>query len=952
MKLPSVPQDIQGGDESVQVCVRVRPFNKRELDIQATNTNDPYVRSIIEMPEGVGGKVRILERNQTTGDYNQAEEFQFSKSFWSIPEGQQPSKFPPSSQEDVYNGTARVSLQYALLGFNTCIFAYGQTGSGKTHTMMGDFQSNNGEFVGNPGLIPRFCKELFDTVKERLALQQSGGQSVNGDKIVTVQYDIKLSAMEIYNETVRDLFWRNSHGRLKTTQLKVRVHPTDGAFVDQLTVLNPLNWEECVKLITAGINERTVAATLMNDESSRSHSLFMIKITQTETVRFPADNHEFRFQKPVTVERVSHVYLVDLAGSERNKKSGAQGQQLKEAAGINQSLSTLKKVIDTLVANSKEPNPKKRSIVPYRESTLTHLLSHSLGGNSKTTMIATVSPHFDNFEETMLTLRYAFRAKGIVNHIVINNNDTQRQAQMLRQQIIELQSMLASGPGDPEEVEALWDQIEIGQQALAEIQKKVQDAEEMAASAEQALMKEKEARYGAAFYNTVKRVQLQHSRDVIEKHAQQADEDVKRLAERERELQRKLAEAEEELGKERMASALYRKSEVELKDKIQRLSQYAKGLAKRVDMKQTRLHTELALRYGQKWLAKYRINKGNSTKEKDLQKLKSHHDEYVKFLSERAAKQYEALMWEHQGHEVELKDSIRKAESRASTLQISSERLKQTLAEADVKFDVMKKELTDQLRQMETHYEKKLSALDQAYDIQLKDIKATNRTAQTALGKEITKSQLVIRDLKVSLSASERREHRFCELANRIEDILEIVPAESVSEDYMKLLDTLRTYVSTYHSVPPLGPPMVHYALMESGDFRCGDAPTLVLPTHPFPAPFYPLLQPTDWPEVPCEHPQLLNLRASRAHRIAQAKQMTLPSPQSAEGNLNANRSASGGDRQPTLTESPQVNEAPRERDSTGATHEDNTPIIRVIRAAVKVADAEHQRTEDIEISF
>ncbi|MDP2058350.1 MAG: hypothetical protein Q8J97_01325, partial [Flavobacteriaceae bacterium] len=349
----------------------------------------------------------------------------------------------------------------------------------------------NGEFTGDPGLIPRLCRELFEaTTRRKAAIEKE-------EPRITIDYDIKLSAIEIYNEQVKDLFWKGSPftGRTKNTVLKIRVHPTEGAFVDQLTVLNPKSWTHCLKLIADGVAERTVAATLMNSESSRSHSIFQIIVTQTEALGPPPDEPHRKFEKPVITTRVSRINLVDLAGSERLKKSGAQGQQLKEAAGINQSLSTLKKVIDALVTNGTERNPKKHVIVPYRESALTHLLSHSLGGNSKTTMIACVSPHYDNQEETLLTLRYANRTKGIMNHVKSNEDNAQRQAMLLQEQIAALQRKLEEGPkeyGDTA-ISDLRDQLEVGQRAMEEMLRAQREKEEEARRLQAAYKSQKDA---------------------------------------------------------------------------------------------------------------------------------------------------------------------------------------------------------------------------------------------------------------------------------------------------------------------------------------------------------------------------------------------------------------------------------------------------------------------------
>jgi hypothetical protein len=497
-----------GGDESVNVAIRVRPFNSRELALHREKTPDEFIRSVVEMPKGVQGHVRMMQRSDD-GEYTELEKFEFTKSFWSIPQEQQPSKYLPIQQEDVYGSVGRVVLTNALMGFNCCVFAYGQTGSGKTHTMMGNCTVEGDHFAGDPGIIPRMCQDLFQKAEEKKAEMEEE------EPRLKVRFEIKLSALEIYNEQVKDLFWKQTPGRTKGTVLKVRVGGPDGAYVDQLTVVKPTTWQECLGFIKVGVMERTVAATLMNDESSRSHSVFQIGIKRVDSMGPPVDDPAKRFDKPVETFLESKINLVDLAGSERNKKSGVTGQQLKEAAGINLSLSTLKKVIDALVDNSMQKNKKKHVLIPYRESTLTLLLSHSLGGNSKTTMISCVSPHYDNVEETVLTLRYANRAKGIVNNVKVNEDNSQRTAALLKAQVEELERKMAEGPQTytEEELNKLREQLEAGERARAEQEKAQRDAEAKAKVDALQLKTQQDARYAALFYNSFKRCLLERQRE-------------------------------------------------------------------------------------------------------------------------------------------------------------------------------------------------------------------------------------------------------------------------------------------------------------------------------------------------------------------------------------------------------------------------------------------------------
>jgi hypothetical protein len=619
------------GEEAVNVCIRVRPFNKREVALQKEQ-GDPYLRSVIEMPDGMGGKVVCMERNPETKEYSVVEEFQFTKSFWSVSEEQQPHAFSPVTQEDIFEVVGKPVVRSAFVGFHNCVFAYGQTGSGKTYTMMGDFSTDeSGEWVGSPGIIPQLCKELFSKVERKMELAEEG---------ITRTYDIKLSAIEIYNEQVKDLFWRNTAGRKKETILKVRMHPVEGAFVDQLTILNPTSWRQCIDLIDKGVQERTVAATLMNEESSRSHSVFQITITQTETVHVRSEDGDDRYSKPVTSKKVSRINLVDLAGSERLKKSGAQGQHLKEAAVINQSLSTLKRVIDALVQNSQEKNPKKQVVIPFRESTLTLLLSHSLGGNSKTTMIACVSPHYDNQEETLLTLRYASRSSQIINHAKVNEDNAAKEAIRLKQQMLALQKRLA-GEVDDDEALDLRDQLEVGRTAMRELEERTAKMEAQVEATKSKMKREEGARYAAAFYNTLKMVMLQQQKEEMEAQAQELLKSLEETQKETANLSAELKNGEREASNyEREYRKLAAVEEVHL-SKEKEMEERNLKLIRESHETKTRLAEEIELLYAQKIVNHRRRQLNAIATEESLARLQKEQDTKLTKVIMNAAEDYE-----------------------------------------------------------------------------------------------------------------------------------------------------------------------------------------------------------------------------------------------------------------------------------------------------------------------
>ncbi|XP_072267742.1 kinesin-like protein KIF13A isoform X2 [Pyxicephalus adspersus] len=381
-------------DSKVKVAVRVRPMNRRELDL---NT-----KCIVEM-EGNQTILQPPPANTKQGENRKPPKvFAFDYCFWSMDETNT-SKY--AGQEEVFKCLGEGILDNAFQGYNACIFAYGQTGSGKSFSMMGT--------ADQPGLIPRLCCALFLRATEL----ENDSQT----------FKVEVSYMEIYNEKVRDLL----DPKGSRHSLKVREHKVLGPYVDGLSQLAVTTFEDIESLMSEGNKSRTVAATNMNEESSRSHAVFNIIVTQTL----------YDHQSGNSGERVSKVSLVDLAGSERVSKTGAAGERLKEGSNINKSLTTLGLVISSLADQA--AGKGKNKFVPYRDSVLTWLLKDNLGGNSKTAMIATISPAADNYEETLSTLRYADRAKRIVNHAVVNEDPNARVIRELREEVEKLKEQLS-----------------------------------------------------------------------------------------------------------------------------------------------------------------------------------------------------------------------------------------------------------------------------------------------------------------------------------------------------------------------------------------------------------------------------------------------------------------------------------------------------------------------------
>ena len=304
-----------------------------------------------------------------------------------------------STQENVYENTAKQAVWSVLEGYNATILAYGQTGTGKTYTMEGFKYS-----AGDPqrGIVPRSMEEIF-----RFIQMQSSQNST---------FMVRASYLQIYNEVISDLL------KIDRTSLQIREDKKKGVFVEGLSEWAVRSPNEIYSLMQKGALSRATATTKMNDMSSRSHAVFIIIVEQMTTM--PANASEQHPHNPNNYVdddapkqiKVGKLNLVDLAGSERVRVTGATGKRLEESKKINQSLSCLGNVIAALT------DQRPRAHIPYRDSKLTRLLEDSLGGNCKTTMMAMISPAGDGFGESISTLKFATRAKKIKNEARINED--------------------------------------------------------------------------------------------------------------------------------------------------------------------------------------------------------------------------------------------------------------------------------------------------------------------------------------------------------------------------------------------------------------------------------------------------------------------------------------------------------------------------------------------------
>jgi kinesin family member 13 len=413
--------------DSVKVAVRVRPFNSRE--------------------KAEGAELCVKMTGNTTKVWSKEagieKEFNFDYSYWSHdgfaedPATGMLKKSTPTSiyadQQTVFNDLGVEVLDNAWNGYNVCLFAYGQTGSGKSYSIVG--------YGANKGIIPIACEEIFSRIKLPQAKK--------------IDYQVEVSMLEIYNEQVQDLLTPPS--AREKGGLKVRENPKTGVYVEGLKKMTVSSYAEISAVLDKGNEHRTVGATQMNATSSRAHTVLTISFTQLF--------YDESTGKPLN-RKQSDINLVDLAGSERAGKTGATGDRLAEGSNINKSLSCLGKVI-TALAKKSAPGGKGE-VVPYRESKLTRILQNALGGNSKTTMIAAISPATFNFEETLSTLRYADQVKAIKNKAVVNETPQEKLIRELREENERLKALVEGRGGggggggiDEESLQEYQSQIEM-----------------------------------------------------------------------------------------------------------------------------------------------------------------------------------------------------------------------------------------------------------------------------------------------------------------------------------------------------------------------------------------------------------------------------------------------------------------------------------------------------------
>lgn len=437
--------------ERFSVALRIRPLNaaeevhRKQTNHQAAIFSNSETRQVTVPPFAASDTVRncVNDHNRRKGgaealsSHRIAATFEFDHVFWSVDGVKDLSGAEPVGQEEVYSEIGKPLVDHAFEGFNACLLAYGQTGSGKTYTMMGADVSDIGDNP-NAGIIPRLCRDIF---LRKEAAERDG----------TSTWSVEIGYVEVYNEKVTDLLARRKKGMEDEDVLvEVRDNPLRGVYLEGQKILGVSSVDDVLCAVQKGNLLRRTAATKMNIRSSRSHAILMVKLKEKRLMTT---------KKLISIKTSglsSRLNLVDLAGSERASKSEIEGAQLSEVNYINLSLTTLGRIIDIL-SDKKTSN----AFVPFRDSKLTHILKDSLRGNSRTSMIATVSPSLLDANETLSTLNYASRARDIVNSVRANENDKARKIRELEEELKNLKAELnKNGPvSNMEEVSELKNRI-------------------------------------------------------------------------------------------------------------------------------------------------------------------------------------------------------------------------------------------------------------------------------------------------------------------------------------------------------------------------------------------------------------------------------------------------------------------------------------------------------------
>lgn len=686
--------------------------------------------------------------------------------------------------------------------------------SGKTHTMMGTHE--------DPGLIPRICKQLFRYYEDSpetsfVSTDSTDEDSLNQAKMVDIrQYKVEVTYIEIYKEKIRNLLSKNPD-----EELKVRQHELYGIFIQGLNPIVVQNYKDINRLIEQGNKQRSVASTNMNDRSSRSHAILTILLTQSMGDK----------------ELVSKIHLIDLAGSEKVQISGVTGENFREAVEINRSLSTLSLVINKLaersIQNSKKPDkklkppkqgqsqnsPREKSDsvnntqhIPFRDSILTRILEESLGGNSLTIMLTTISPLMIYKEESINTLRYAKRAKSIVNEVKVNENNSKTIVKRLKRDVDDLNIQLKEAVriGDKQQIDELKEKIRSYEELIREKEKswaqREKDAELLQTTLRKAIAEEAEKNL------KLMNDQLKLNQEAIE------------LKDQNKQLTDKLKEEKARLEQEKIREINRLKDLLDDKDRAshelitQELAKENVKMKEEFAKKQLQFETHhivettlaLSSEYDKKMNMleeKYKtlLEEKLADKMRDVEKIHHIHLDNLKSLHEEKLSLYrdenttlkstlsdlksinEKLSEDNKKLQASISDIIMKNDATLKSYKTLIDNLKQSYKEEREGLQASKQKLTDDLAQLQQQLNDKLSSdkstdssLRQAIDekekelILLKQSIEVKEASINELKRTIeVKSQLIVESNKISQDRSDVIQHQTEEIKQRDTSIQE-----------------------------------------------------------------------------------------------------------------------------------------------------------------------------------
>jgi hypothetical protein len=879
---PPQPAAASSSDETVKVICRIRPFNDREIQLhQQSLEGKPQweqlpIHSVMEFH---GNQCVFLDHER---DWNEKERFTFDSCLWSIPDAIQASENPFATQESLFETYGHSLLDAAWKGFNSCFFAYGQTGSGKTHSMMGDLEND-------PGLTPRLCKALFDQVEEN----NREAEKLKDTCIKTFRVEVKY--MEIYNEMIKDLLWplttlsAEAKAKLNPDNLKIRGTPQSGFFVDGLTSIEVEGWQKMMELIELGSNSRTVAATKMNERSSRSHAVFKISLTQL-TTSLPKK----QFEKPTEHMRTAFINLVDLAGSERNKKTGATGDRLKEAASINKSLMCLKNVIDALVDNSLS---KSKKPIPYRDSHLTSLLMDSLGGNAKTYMLVCVSPHVDNAEESLQTLKYGARARQIINTVHVNENASSRLMLDLEGELERMKADLEKNQaeGAHEAIETLKVQIKEHEASIGKMEAEMQEQQEKLRHLQEEQKKELNQRHAHALANLSAVTQARLKRDEAESEERRLRKELQSVVDARNDFEAKRILAEKETIRLYEEAETHKKQRVHTEEELEtvkrrqaKLESYKRELQKNVEDGEKAIKVLKSERFGTILRARLMIARLNLDFRRKVEDQRYTSNEQMRKLSQEAQAKQLILDAEHNKKLTELQkerealrqqldavhaDTAKLEEDKSKqinqlkkdvdTLQQENRRKKehmqvriaQATADYDKKFRAMVEEMElsykkvveewqtrhltevqreqDELKACTDKWQLTLCATQEAWEQKLASTKAEGemeyQAAQKRWSDKFEEKQRINQGLLVKLQEIHARNEKYSDLHHRISAVMDTfkAPTASSSAEYCELYAAMKTFYAEYEQNRPPKSKLEQLLKADWTHPRCSQAPLL-----------------------------------------------------------------------------------------------------------------------------